>query len=207
MDYQKIYTSLVSKASNRKTNDYTERHHIIPLCLGGTNQSENLVNLTPEEHYLAHQLLIKIYPNHKGLVYAALKMGATRKGNKVYGWLRRSHSDFMKTRTGTKNSQFGTKWINDGVVSKKIKGDEDIPMGWVSGRVKKVKKVKKAKKYIKKGPYRPFNEKNPMWKGYVVTPLGIFSTMLEAAKIEGVNVSTISRRIKSDFYSDYYLKE
>ena len=45
---------------------YVERHHILPKCVGGGDESENLVPLTPEEHYLAHQLLVKMHPdNHR----------------------------------------------------------------------------------------------------------------------------------------------
>jgi len=36
--------------------------------------------------------------------------------------------------TGEKNSQFGTRWITDGKVSKKIKNSDIIPEGWHTGR-------------------------------------------------------------------------
>jgi hypothetical protein len=36
--------------------------------------------------------------------------------------------------TGDKNSQFGTRWITDGKVSKKIKKTDAIPNGWHLGR-------------------------------------------------------------------------
>jgi hypothetical protein len=38
---------------------------------------------------------------------------------------------------GSKNSQFGTVWITDGIVNKKIKKDFKIPDGWKLGRVLK----------------------------------------------------------------------
>ena len=62
MNYITIYNNLIQRASNRLLDGYKERHHIIPRCLGGNNTKENLVDLTPEEHYIAHLLLIKIYP-------------------------------------------------------------------------------------------------------------------------------------------------
>lgn len=84
---------------------YTESHHIIPKCLGGTDDHENLVRLTPEEHYLAHQLLVKMHPGHLGLAYAAMRMthnnGRNKRSNKLYGWLRREYS---LRKTGRKNS-------------------------------------------------------------------------------------------------------
>ena len=42
--------------------------------------------------------------------------------------IRRSHK-------GNKNSQFGTRWINDGTNSKKIKSDASIPEGWKLGAI------------------------------------------------------------------------
>ena len=63
MDYQKIYTTLVRKGQSRILEGYSEKHHIVPRCLGGTDEATNLVSLTPEEHYLCHLILVKIYPN------------------------------------------------------------------------------------------------------------------------------------------------
>ena len=40
-------------------------------------------------------------------------------------------------QTGNKNSQFGTKWINNGIKSKKINLKKEImPSGWEFGRAK-----------------------------------------------------------------------
>jgi hypothetical protein len=38
---------------------YTEKHHIVPVSLGGSNDKSNLVLLSAREHYLAHWLLTK----------------------------------------------------------------------------------------------------------------------------------------------------
>lgn len=107
MDYNKIYTALINKAKNRVINEYTELHHIIPRCLEGTNRSDNLVYLTPEEHYVAHLLLLKIYPNNKKLIYAAHMMTIglpQHRRNKAYGWVRRKMSISM---SGNGNHMYG----------------------------------------------------------------------------------------------------
>ena len=78
---------------------YIERHHILPRCLGGTDAKENLVNLYPEEHYLAHLLLCKIYPGNQKLLYAAMNMATGsldnlgKRNNKKYGWVRRRYAE------------------------------------------------------------------------------------------------------------------
>jgi hypothetical protein len=64
MDYNRHYQRLVENARERalafKTPG-TERHHIVPQSLGGSDSAENLVQLTCREHYVAHLLLTKIY--------------------------------------------------------------------------------------------------------------------------------------------------
>jgi hypothetical protein len=76
MDYQKIYNNLVESRKNQaiKSDVYYEKHHIIPKCLGGTNESDNLVKLTYREHFIAHWLLCKIHKSHSGIQYAFLCM-------------------------------------------------------------------------------------------------------------------------------------
>jgi hypothetical protein len=74
MNYQKIYDSIIEKANseNRRKGDgiYYEKHHIIPRCLNGGDEKENLVLLTAREHFLCHKLLAFIYPNKKEIFYA-----------------------------------------------------------------------------------------------------------------------------------------
>lgn len=62
MNYQKIYNDLISRAQARESlSEYKETHHIIPRCMGGSDDKENLVELTGREHFIAHWLLCKIY--------------------------------------------------------------------------------------------------------------------------------------------------
>lgn len=100
MDYQKIYNTIVRRGQDRVLEGYSEKHHIVPRCIGGTDDAFNLVSLTPEEHYLCHLLLVKIYPNNIKLVKAAMFMVSSNKtqqrNNKAYGWLKRQYSDYMK---------------------------------------------------------------------------------------------------------------
>jgi hypothetical protein len=83
MNYQAIYNSLIQRGKNRTLEGYSEKHHIIPRCMGGNDDSENLVKLTAREHFIAHRLLTKIYPdNHK--LKSALFLMSRRKISKVY---------------------------------------------------------------------------------------------------------------------------
>lgn len=44
-------------------------------------------------------------------------------------------SKSASNKTGNKNSQFGSCWITDGNINKKIKKTEPVPLGWRKGRV------------------------------------------------------------------------
>jgi len=54
------YDSLINRAKNRTIYGYTEKHHITPRSLGGTDDNDNLVKLTPKEHFVCHLLLTKM---------------------------------------------------------------------------------------------------------------------------------------------------
>lgn len=81
MQYKLIYDKLINNAKKRinPSNIYIEIHHIIPQSVGGTNNISNLVELTLREHYFAHELLVRIYPESNELKYALWMMTVTTK--------------------------------------------------------------------------------------------------------------------------------
>lgn len=50
--------------------EYHERHHIKPRCMGGTNNKNNLIDLFAREHFIAHKLLAKEHPENGKLIHA-----------------------------------------------------------------------------------------------------------------------------------------
>ena len=117
MDYKKHYDLLIKQARLKLvTGDpvYLENHHIIPKCIGGTDEPENLVYLLPEEHYIAHLLLVKIYPNESGLIYAAHMMA--NRNNKSYGWIKRKFAiQNSIDQTGMKHTVEAKKKMKDAI--------------------------------------------------------------------------------------------
>jgi hypothetical protein len=83
MDYKKIYNSLMDRAVDRELDYYYELHHIIPKCMGGSNESDNIVKLTFREHFIAHWILHRIYPNNKLIAYAFSAMKMDKYGNRI----------------------------------------------------------------------------------------------------------------------------
>ncbi len=177
MNYSRIYTDICNSAPklswkgerkhspkwNNKDDQYREGHRIIPGCLGGKYVEENVVFLTPEEHYVVHQLLVKMHPEKNELLYAAHMMTVSKngiqRGNKYYGWLRRKMSETMKKdfkgqrrsiktewKKGLipwnkglklgKSNLSGTIWITNGKENKRIEKTDIIPEGWKRGQFK-----------------------------------------------------------------------
>ena len=109
MNYQRIYDQIIERAKTRQLDGYTERHHIIPKCLGGSNNKDNLVKLTAREHFICHQLLCEIYPDNKSLKYALCLMNIGKQkykdayykiNSRTYERLKLEHSSLMN---GNKN--------------------------------------------------------------------------------------------------------
>lgn len=70
-----------------------ERHHVIPRCIGGNNSAENLILLSPEDHFFAHLLLAKIFGGDLNfaawLMRGKLYSSRGKVARQRYGWLRR----------------------------------------------------------------------------------------------------------------------
>lgn len=84
--YSRVYYKITSNAKQRITEGYTERHHIVPQSLGGSDDKENLVELTAREHFICHWLLIKMTEseNRSKMLYALNGMKAENRYQQRY---------------------------------------------------------------------------------------------------------------------------
>ena len=152
MNYKKIYDSLIQRTHGRKKRRgvYFENHHIVPKCIGGTDEKTNLVLLTAEEHWVAHLLLVKMYPNVPQLVYACQAMsmvGSNRMGrttNKMFGWIRRKYAESVSIR---QQGVLKPQEVRD-KISKTLKGriPEHQKLQNVSKQPEVAKKISESKK-------------------------------------------------------------
>ena len=80
--YTNIYHQITSRAKERflESSMYTEKHHIIPRSLGGSNSRDNIVKLTAREHFICHWLLTKMTTsgNKNKMTYAWWRMVNTK---------------------------------------------------------------------------------------------------------------------------------
>lgn len=88
MNYEKIYYDLIKDRSRlqitRKMDkiNYYEKHHIIPKCMGGPDNKENIIILTAREHFIAHALLVKMYPTNRKILNAFICMKRNKSKNR-----------------------------------------------------------------------------------------------------------------------------
>lgn len=113
MNYARIYAEFINDRIQNQPDEpaYFERHHILPRSLGGGDEPENIIRLTPEDHYFAHLLLAKIYG---GKLWAALFLMAQRhefvdvvRSRPSYGFARRQWALSEQGKEGLRGADNG----------------------------------------------------------------------------------------------------
>lgn len=198
MDYLKHYTNLIDNYGvvSKPSVGYYERHHILPKCLGGRDDYENLVYLTARQHLLAHWLLMKSFPDEKGLKIAYATM-CTRDGIKLSPKMYQIARDAVSGENSmlaravvTPLGKFPTvaaaaeaHGVVKAIISKKAGSTSILHRGyyWVDN--------------IVRGDIADGRNAHHLRKG-VCTPFGNFESTREAGRVIGVNHSTITKRIR-----------
>lgn len=77
-----------AQTQNRQLAGYCEYHHIVPRCLGGSDEPSNLVALSYEEHFLIHYLLIGFHggAERRRLQYALSAVARPLPGRLPLDW-------------------------------------------------------------------------------------------------------------------------
>ena len=116
MNYQRIHDQIIERAKledRKKSSDvYYERHHIIPRCLDGTDDAENLVLLTAREHFIVHLLLAKIHNHHKLWWAAKMLSSFGRSSSRTYQTIVENLKHSEETKRKISKSQPNKKGKN-----------------------------------------------------------------------------------------------
>lgn len=97
--------------------EYHETHHIVPKCLGGTDEEDNLIDLFAREHFEAHRLLALEHPDVQGLTYAwwCMSVQTNQYTNERY---RLTPQEYEEARIAVVNLQLGKHLSED--IKKKL---------------------------------------------------------------------------------------
>jgi hypothetical protein len=198
VDYEKHYISLIEKHGliSKPLKGYFERHHVIPKCIGGKDTYDNLVYLDARCHLLAHWLLMKAFPEERGLKTAYATM-CTREGVRLSPTMYKiakeavSGDNSLRARAVvTPLGEFPTiaaaaqaHGVSKAIISKKAGSLSMLHQGYY------------WKDNIVRGDTADGRNAHHLRKG-VITPFGNFESTREAGRVLGINHSTITKRIK-----------
>jgi hypothetical protein len=219
MNYEKIYNQIIERAKSRNLDGYSEKHHIIPKCMNGTNNPDNIVKLTAREHFLCHWLLHEMYPNNTDLRYSFWSMCRSsdnqkryRPSSKIYEYAKHQMLEvWQKFKpsetqiTSIKKRLTGTKWYHklDGTNLRTFQNDDRIELeSWLPGRfngndISTNANNSKQKKYEGK--------KMPITSNKRCSIDGVeFESAKEAADFFNINECTMRDRILNRFRSEKF---
>ena len=175
--YLTWYQAITARAQKRRLepHTYTERHHIIPRSLGGSNEPANLARLTAREHFIAHWLLTKFTEGQdkKKMVLALFAMTRSSKnqqrvavGARQYARVREAVSEAL---TGEGNPRFGVK-IPEEQIQRAVESRKQTMAG--RGPYKHSNEVKERIAATKRGKPRPEWIKEILRKNLAKSPNG-----------------------------------
>ena len=126
--HQYIERILLERKNVKDETQYMERHHILPRCMGGTDEDDNLIWLYAEEHYYAHELLAFENNENESILHAWWMMSnrfSECVSAEQYAQLKNDFCNMMiKNNTGELNPFYGKQHSEDYKkhISEKLKG-------------------------------------------------------------------------------------
>jgi hypothetical protein len=191
--YTNWYYAIIENAKIKNINDditHYEKHHIIPVSLGGNNDKNNIVKLTYREHFLCHWLLIKMTSkvDKMKMSFALYRMGKPSNANHriVTSWqyeLSREYNkkerNEYKLRTVNKGkitvkdnngnifhiTKDDPRW-NNGEVEHVTKG---LKRNWSDTEKKEIYKSRKGRKYTEEEHIKRAATRKPIWNKGIKT--------------------------------------
>lgn len=121
-----IYKEFIIECYNSRENSYfqySDFHHVLPVCLGGTDDL-NRIFLTYKEHYLAHYYLAKSYYLNYGLLFTINMMSSVGKYTSIdeyadkYSESKKLYIDHMRVKMSgdgnpMRNPEVSAKFVGD----------------------------------------------------------------------------------------------
>lgn len=116
--HRKIYETHIGPIPKDDEGRSYEIHHVDGNH--NNNSLSNLMCVSIKEHYEIH----KSQGDFKACLIMSQRMKVSPQEKSYLAKL---------SNTGENNPMYGTIWVNDGIVNKKIRGD--VPEGWIRGRL------------------------------------------------------------------------
>lgn len=154
--YTRWYYNIIQRAQSRilPADVYTEKHHIIPSSLGGSNSISNIASLTSREHFICHLLLTKMTTGNNlfkmkhavSMLMNAKNIGKGRyvPSSRLYEYVKKCHLDAInESWTEEKRQKHSEKLISYNATVDKTSPD-------YLSRISKIKQYQKSKVWTEK---------------------------------------------------------
>lgn len=143
MEYNVIYNNLIESRQHRSKARAKgfELHHITPKSFGGTDDTDNLVSLTPKEHFIAHRLLVKMNTGDRATKMAlALHRMATGAHKSRY-WITARTYTYLRTL----RSNAYQDWLQtpEGIAYRERQRQRGLKNKWANSNTNKGKTLPK----------------------------------------------------------------
>ena len=204
--YTRWYYNIIDRAQTRLLNCYTERHHIIPKSLGGSNESSNLVSLTAREHFVCHMLLTKMVTGiqRQKMVHAWWAMATLKKdcqdrhrlNSFQYESVRKEYSKYFSKNNPMKDNKQKKRMQqsnnNPNVRSLSIDGINFLSEAEACRYFNTTLYLLRKNHSIQYTDKRPKSARIFNLKDKFITPNGIFKTKKEIQKVVGIPEWTLN---------------
>lgn len=117
--YSRWYYQIIEQSKTNPSTGYTEKHHIIPRCLGGGDTPDNLIVLSARQHFVCHRLLTKMTTGKAKskmvlAVWSFIRQSKDQQRETItgrkYEVIRKQHSQVMsELMSGPNNPMYGKK--------------------------------------------------------------------------------------------------
>lgn len=104
--------------------EYHERHHVVPKCMGGTDEKNNLIDLFAGEHFVAHKLLALENPDNGKLVHAWWMMCAINNNQQRYEPTPEEYEEARKAHSIAMSGENNPLWGKTGTMNGKRHTEE-----------------------------------------------------------------------------------
>jgi len=131
---------LIEYAKQHPPEGRVERHHIVPRSMGGSNDKDNLVRLSPRLHFVAHWMLWKAFQNAKmaNAFWTMACCNGERINSKTYDTVRAVASKAIADAKRGKTTSDRHKAIISAMMAGKVVSEETK---------KRISEAKKGKKF------------------------------------------------------------
>lgn len=147
----KRYVKVIEYFKNKEPEGYSEIHHIIPKSMGGSDDPENLINVSARVHFILHWLLWKIFKNRKMSYAFHIMVFADRNGKRYKKLNSKTYSSLLENcrllNSGENHPLYGRKKSQESIEKQRAK-----MLGTFWSDERKLKKSEEMKKDYSENP-------------------------------------------------------